>query len=257
MTVVLRCPFHAAAIAAVLLAWPAHSQIRPDTNAFGWLIYEADHPIHGRWGLHLEGQIRREDIVLRPQQLVFRPALNVDLTDSLTAAFGYTYSRTYPYGADPDPFAFPEHRVFEQLTAKHKLGRWTMSHRIRVEQRFIAQAGTVPEPIATAWRYANRFRYALRGRRELSDKTYFFASIEPQIRFGIHYRGRAIDQQQSFVSVGRKIAPGWFVETGYGYQTGVPRRGEILEHNHIIEVVIRSEAPFRRLGSSTRAIFQR
>jgi RNA polymerase sigma factor (sigma-70 family) len=56
---------------------------------------------------------------------------------------------------------------------------------------------------------------------------------------------------------GGKLAPGWFVETGYGYQTGVPRRGDILEHNHIIEVVIRSEAPFRRLGSSTRAIFQR
>jgi hypothetical protein len=216
-----------------------------ETNALGWFAYSGDHPVQGRWGVHAEIQFRRDGVLARPQHLLVRPALNIEITKSLSAAVGYTYTRTYPYGSNPDPFAYPEHRSYQDLTFQHDLAEWKMSHRLRVEQRFVSDAGTVPDEVSTRWRYGNRFRYALQLQRSLSGQWYLSASLEPQIRFGIHYRGRAFDQLQSYVGIGRELTEHWKVELGYSHQVGVPRRGRIYENNHIVRLAIQSTAPLK------------
>jgi len=239
------------AVASLILAAAplARSQTGADveTNALGWFVYSGDHPVQGRLGVHGEIQFRRDGVLARPQQVLVRPALNIELTKSLTAAVGYTYSRTYPYGLTPDPSAYPEHRSYEELTVKHDVGQWKMSHRIRVEQRFISDAGTIPDEVSTRWRYGNRFRYALQLERHVSGQWYVSTSLEPHVRFGIHYRGRAFDQQQSYVGIGRELTDLWKVEVGYSHQRGVPRRGRIYENNHIVRLAIQSTAPLPRV----------
>jgi hypothetical protein len=213
-----------------------------DTNALSWFVYNGDHNIQGRWGIHAELQLRRAAVLLRPQQLLVRPALNIKLTSWATAALGYAYSKTYPYGAEPDPFAFPEHRIYEEITFSHDARRGRVSHRVRMEQRFISDAGTIPEAIETEWRYANRLRYSVEFQHPLARSWYYTVSAEPQARFGVNYRGRVVDQLQTYGAFGYKLSRDWMAELGYSYQVGVPRRGRVYETNHIIRLTIRSTA---------------
>jgi hypothetical protein len=56
---------------------PGLAQVpRPrDSNALGWYAYIGRHRLAKDWDLHLEGQWRRSDVILRWQQLLIRPAL--------------------------------------------------------------------------------------------------------------------------------------------------------------------------------------
>ena len=52
-----------------------------DHNAHGWFNYFGDHPISdSKWGLHLEGQYRRHNVITQWQQLLLRPGVNYQLT---------------------------------------------------------------------------------------------------------------------------------------------------------------------------------
>jgi len=224
----------------------AQAERMRDVNVLGWYVYEGDHPVTDRYGIHAEAQWRRVRVITRWQQLLVRPALNVRVSSSVDAAIGYVYSRTYPYGDFRDPFPYPEHRAFERVSFQQQPGNWQLKHRIRLEQRFIGLLPEPPQPEVDGWRYQNRFRYSLSVRRDLSRESYLRISMEPQIRFGIHYRGRAFDQHETGVAVGRELSSRFRMELAYVYRFGVPRTGRVYEHNHTLQLTILSDAPLRR-----------
>lgn len=214
----------------------AQAERLEDVNALSWYTYSGDHAISDRWGLHIEGQLRRSNFITQTQQVLLRPAVNFELTSSIRATAGYAFVRTSPFGDFPDPTAYPEHRAYEEVTFSGE----RLSHRVRLEQRFLSEA---PD---AGWRYQNRFRYALQLRQPLRESVYLQMSAEPQVRFGVNYRGRAFDQQQTYFGLGFKRGDHLRVEFGYMYQFGVPRRGRVYEHNHGFQVNVASDAAFRR-----------
>jgi hypothetical protein len=92
-----------------------YAQTRLQTsNAHGWWNNFSDHPMRNtKWGLHLEGQWRRHDIVTKWQQLLIRPAVNYTIHPNITLTVGYGFIATSRYGEYPVSAAFPEHRVRE------------------------------------------------------------------------------------------------------------------------------------------------
>lgn len=130
-----------------------------DSNALGWYAYIGQHRFASDWDLHLEGQRRRSDVIAGWQQLLLRPAILYNVNRRWSVGAGYAYSRTYSYGAFPDPFATPEHRAFEQASTEHVAGEWTIGHRLRSEQRFQGLLPDPPTPRVERWRYQNRARY--------------------------------------------------------------------------------------------------
>jgi hypothetical protein len=162
---------------------------------------------------------------------------------------GYVFSRTYPYGAFPDPYATPEHRLFQQTSLEHSAGGWTVGHRLRLEQRFQGLLPDPPAPVVDQWRHQNRARYEISAQRSLSRSSYFQMALEPNVRFGIRYRGRALDQIQTFLALGRRMGENWRIETGYSYQYSVPRTGDIFESNHTLQVRLHSSLPLTKLWS--------
>jgi hypothetical protein len=167
------------------------------------------------------------------------------LNERWSAGGGYTYGRTYPYGAFPDPYATPEHRALQQLTAEHSVSAWKIGHRIRLEQRFRGQLPDPPAPVVDRWSYQNRFRYELSAQRSISKSSYLQLSVEPSVRFGLNYRGRAVDQIQTFIAFGRHVGEYWRVETGYSHQYGVPRTGFVSESNHTLQLRLHSSVPLK------------
>lgn len=152
-----------AAVFAVLQA-AAQDHIG-DGNNHAWFNYFGDHPIgKSKWGVHLEGQWRRENLGTQWQQLLLRPGVNYRLSPNVLLTGGYGFVETYRYGDYPAKAAFPEHRFFEQAQITRKAAKLDWVNRLRLEQREIGQMaprgdGTIPRD---SWRYENRFRYMLR-----------------------------------------------------------------------------------------------
>src|SRR5687768_12054866 len=96
-----------------------------DHNAHGWFMYFGDHPLgSSKWGVHLEGQWRRNAVISRWQQLLLRPAINYTLNNNVMLTGGYAYIRSYPYGEYPAlRAATPEHRLWQQAMIRYRTGK--------------------------------------------------------------------------------------------------------------------------------------
>jgi len=126
----------------------AQSPLRnKQTNNNGWFMYFGSHKFSEHWGIHLEAQFRRNEIIAKPQQLLLRTGVNYHFAANAFLTAGYCYVHTSPYGVFPASSGFPENRFWEQLQVKSQAGRIEMITRLRLEQRFTklpAQENTRP-----------------------------------------------------------------------------------------------------------------
>ncbi len=222
-----------------------------DSNLNGWFMYFGDHPISPKWGVHLEGQWRRNDVINRWQQLLLRPAINLEVNPNLVLTGGYAYVKSYPYGDFPARDSFPEQRIFQQLLLKHRLGRVDVQHRYRLEQRFIGQVlrSAIGSPAVDSWRYQNRFRYFVKAAVPLSDSKesqwYLGFYDEVFLHFAPNSGASVFDQNRAYAALGRKLSRTERIEVGYMNQTLIHRSGRVQETNHTLQVSFFSVAPFR------------
>jgi len=222
----------------------ASPQRIPDANAHGWFMYFGDHPVKGRWGAHMEGQYRRHNIVTRWQQLLLRPAVNYELNRSVMLTGGYAFVKTHGYGAFPVPAAFPEHRLFEQLLARHRAGRVSLQHRFRLEQRWIGvTTAEVRRP--ASWRSQQRFRYFIKGTIPLGGTSPWFLAgyNEILLHFGSNYGASAFDHNRAYGALGYTVNRFTRIEVGYLNQYLYQRSGRSLENNHTLQFSVFSTLP--------------
>jgi Protein of unknown function (DUF2490) len=235
----------------VALSTPSLLCAQTDTNFHNWLMYFGDHPVSDHWGIHLEGQFRRTNGGLAPQQLLLRPGLNYQLNSHLMLTGGYAFVRTSRYGDFPGVAAFPEHRFFEQALIKHKVGKIPIQHRLRLEQRLV---GSVPVPDADVegWDTRHRFRYMLRGDIPLpfrmgGEKRFGIALYDEAFyQFGANRGARYFDQNRAYGALTYKLTKTNRLEFGYLHQYVAQRNGLIVEHNHTLQVALYSVTPFGR-----------
>jgi hypothetical protein len=230
------------------LPWPGLLAQEPtrvsDPNAHAWYMYFGDHAVNdGPWGVHFDGQWRRQGIGGKWQQLLLRPGVNYDITSQVQASAGYAFIKSHPYGDYPAPFVTPEHRIWQQLILKQRVRRTAIAHRFRLEQRFagakaLDEAG---EEYLTGYRYRNRFRYFVKGvipiRKNGQDGNLFVALYnEVMFNFGRNVQNNIFDQNRAYVALGRKLP--WFgtLEVGYLQQTVQQGNGRVFEFNHTLQV---------------------
>jgi hypothetical protein len=226
------------------LASLAHAQSGKitQTNAAGWYIYQGDHPVAGRWGVHVEGQIRRNNIITEWERILLRNGLNYQVNDSTVLSAGYVYVRLSPTGSFSP--SVPEQRIYEQVTISQDAGRWNLKHRARFEQVFKNSLSPGPHPVLKGYKYENRARYEISPKRPLSANYYLRFAAEPQIRFGLDFTGRTFYQLRLYSVVGRRLARHWNLESGYMFQYVVPQSGPVYQANHVLRVAVLSDAPF-------------
>lgn len=212
------------------------------TNAVGWYIYQGDHPIAGRWGVHIEGQIRRNNVITEWERILLRNGLNYQLNDSTALSAGYVYIRLFPTGSFSP--SVPEQRAYEQVVISQDAGRWNVKHRIRLEQVFQGSLSSGTHPVFKGYNYQNRARYEISPKRPLSTNYYLRFAAEPQIRFGFDFRGRTFYQLRLYAVAGRRLSRHWNLETGYMFQYVVPQTGPVYQSNHVLRVSVLSDAPF-------------
>lgn len=204
-------------------------------------MYFGDHPVKGRWELHLEEQWRRHDGIFRWQQNLFRPGVNYQVTERVSLTAGYAHIRTYPYGDYPVPNAFNEHRPWQQMIVTQRFGRIRWQHRFRQEQRWIQSAAT-PD----VWRYSNRFRYFGKGVVPMKGRWFGAFYDEVFINLPPNLNVRKADQNRAYAAIGRRVGRHNSFELGYLYQVIAQGNGRVFEHNHTLQLGFFSRAPFGR-----------
>ena len=207
-----------------------------DHNAHGWYNYFGDHPIAGsKWGVHLEGQYRRHDVITQWQQLLLRPGVNYQLSPKVTLTAGYGYIRSYVYSeyAAPGP-ATPEHRLWEQAWIRYKTGRIGWNTRLRFENRFVWNN--------PGYRYENRFRAWQQIRVPIAPRKYFTAYDEFWVYVKPYVSNSWFDQNRAYAAIGFEFRPTLRLEIGYMNQAILVRNGSRLELNHTFMLSLFSTA---------------
>lgn len=223
-----------------------------ETNV--WVSYTGNHRWSSRFGLYLEGQLRRAEGVTAPKQLLFRPGIQYHWRERVTVSAGYAFQHSSPHGAFGDPIATPDHRAWEQVELENSAGRLTLAQRVRVEHRWQAdvEAPAGAPARRAGWTYGNRARVQLRATRPLhggggdAAGWYVTATEEPFVRFGAGAEGHALDQNRAFIGVGHRWGEHLRVEGGYLNQYDLQPRGRGREVSHTLQIVFASSAPLGR-----------
>lgn len=212
-----------------------------DPNLHGWFSYIGDHQLgSSKFGLHLEEQWRRHDLVMAWQQNLPRAGLTYRVNPKLQLAAGYGYITTYRYGDSPLARSFPESRLWYDARFTHKVGRFTILNRARFENRWL-------EFRQRDWQYENRLRHMLRVNRSLGTAGWYagvydeyFVPIRP------HRNPNDLDQNRAAFVLGKQVHPHWRVEAGYMHQAVWQRNARWREDNHTFVFTVTSSKPFRR-----------
>lgn len=219
-----------------------------NTNA--WLMYFGNHKVSDKWGLHIEAQLRRANVVDDPAQLLLRAGVDhYSKWGRLT--LGGAFVQTYPYGEFAVAHRFPEFRLWEQVLTTQTLGKVQLSHRYRLEQRFI---GSSTDGTMENGRYENRFRYMARATVPLNGdgKTPLYAAAydELMVNFGKDVAYNIFDQNRLYAALGIGISPVLKLELGYLYQVAVLRSlsegKNRVENNHTLQIGLFSSLPFMK-----------
>ncbi len=197
-----------------------------DYNNLVWLQSINTITLNKKWSVHAEYQWRRDNGFKNWQQSLLRIGANYKLNDNVIIHAGYAWAETFPYGKYPiaGNGTFPEHRLYEQLTLRQPINKFLLTHRFRIEQRYVGRvkAGTVRE--IEEWLFLNRFRYQFRTQYALSKKMYAAAADEILIGAGKNVGVNIFDQNRLFLLMGYKLNKTFSIEAGYFNQTLIQGR---------------------------------
>ncbi len=211
-------------VAALLfLSTVANAQNRiNEYNEIGWYAFFITPKISNKVSAHIEYQWRRAEWIKNWQQSLPRVGINYKINSNLTFQAGYAWILTYPYGNTTlaaIPKTFPEHRSYQQLTVSTPVGKTNLSHRLRLEQRWLGKFTSIESSKPDDWVYLNRIRYMPRLDVPLNKKVYAAVYDEILIGFGKNVGENIFDQNRMALMVGCKFNPHVRVEAGYINQT--------------------------------------
>ena len=219
------------------------AQVTKVVNDHVWISYVGVHPINKKTSLHAEVSLRRNEYLRNPQQLLFRTALLSNLGKGWSAAAGYCFVETYPYGGMPSKSAFPENRIWEQLQMRKQYKRFELISRLRVEQRFVYQpvsSGTIYKPgpavYSTRFRLMQRVSLPING-SVIKDKVLYATALDELFYgFGKQIGDYHFDQNRIYAGIGYVLPSFGRIEAGYMHQHIVRGAGTKVENNRTIQI---------------------
>lgn len=200
-------------------------------NNHVWLSFFHNSRLSDRWSFQFEGHARRADLGAAWQQYMVRPYMNFHLNPDIIFTAGYAFYVNVPYEEKAFQHPFNEHHAWEQVQLSHAFDRLVITHRYRLEQRFL-DTYYQPDPANDpTWvkgnrRYLNRFRYKLNFtvpfNHEKMEKGTFFATAADEVflTFGDDSRLDGIQQNRATAMLGWQFdRVGSNIQLGFLYQT--------------------------------------
>ncbi len=224
-------------VSSLLLLETGYTQTRlSDHNTIAWMATTITPAISGKFSGHIEYQWRRSNFFENWQQGLFRIGVNVKLRDEVVLHGGYGWIITYPYGdynLAPVSKAFPEHRLYQQLTITTKLASTSLSHRLRLEQRWVGRFASATSKAPDEFVFLNRLRYMPRLDISLKQDWYITLFDEIFIGFGKNVGENVFDQNRLSLLVGKRLNKNIRIEAGYLNQ--VVQLGREVDNKNVFQ----------------------
>jgi hypothetical protein len=203
------------------------------SNYNNWFTYFAQYKFGPRWAMHLDAQFRADDQVQRINQSLLRAGAQYFFKPNLNVTLGYAYVNTYTANAFD---YFTEHRIWEQLIYSQNFGKTNMTHRLRLEQRFVENlASELGEYFkGHRLRYFNRTIFPLGKKQPPKAAPYLALQNEVFVNFASDdINKNFFDQNRLLVALGILHQKHTRLEIGYMNQFINPASGENVT-NHIL-----------------------
>ena len=228
---------------SVLIAQPAGREVV--NQPIEWFSAASNIKLSNRLTLYIEGQFRYADD-FDPMQYQARTSLDISLGKHWSISpLGYVYTWNYLYGEQPASIINNEHRIYQQVTYKHKVRNVSVSHRARVEERFI-QVHEHEGDVVAYEGYDNhqiRFRY-----RFMATMPFKGDKVEPKSFYTAVYdevfmsRGESVsfhepDQNRIFAGIGYQFNSSFNILAGPLYQMLIKSNGAKQENNVGLQVM--------------------
>jgi len=213
------------------------------TQFQGWVASFNTFTLKKPLSLHFDAQLRSTDQVKQVQTLLLRSGLNYHITKNMIVTAGYAFISNRRVVATVSGYA-PEHRIWEQFIIQHPVWHTSLSHRFRLEQRFISRSYVANNELKNSGNtFAQRLRYFGRSVVPLSTKKPFkkgpFAALQNEVFVNIGDKsavnGKFFDQNRAYLALGYRLKTSFDAEIGYMNQYISGRNGTFT-NNHILQV---------------------
>ena len=188
-------------------------------------------------------QLRSTDELKHTQTLLLRTGLQYSITKKSGITLGYAYIDNRREVSGISGY-LPEHRIWQQLLYNHKTGSVLVSHRFRIEQRFISKTKVDNDELKTnGYGNAYRLRYFIRNiipfNKQSTFKKGMFAALQDEVFVNTgnksNVNGKTFDQNRLYIATGYRLSALLDLEAGYMYQY-VQGRNDASTHNHIVQI---------------------
>jgi hypothetical protein len=210
-----------------LVTFALNAQTATQLNS--WWTYSGNHRISEKFSLHTLYSFRRNDFVKNWQQSLLRLGVNYQYSGKLTTTLGYDDVINFPYGEQPIAHQIKEHRLYEQITLKDKIGSVGISQLYRLEQRFVSGLDT---------RNRLRYRVTVEVPLQAAEKNKLFLSLfnEVFINVGRTVGSHFFDQNWLYGGLGYRWNKNSAINLGYMNQYLVKTDNVHIENNHTLQV---------------------
>jgi hypothetical protein len=208
----------------------------------GWLASFNTIKVGKKTSIHADIQLRSTDEIKQVQTLLIRSGVNFHVSKKYTLTAGYAFISNKRIIGNVSGFA-PEHRLWEQFLISHKWKRANITHRFRLEQRFVSKSiVTNNELHHDGSIYANRFRYFIRGvfpfKKEDVFKKGMFGALQNEVFLNFAnttINTETFDQNRLYFALGYRVDAKFDLEAGYMNQY-VNGSNNSFVNNHIIQL---------------------
>ncbi len=170
-----------------------------------WFMYFGTHRISEPLSIHTEVQYRTYEFGSNFNQLLLRTGLNYHFQENAMATIGYgNIPSDVTYTDFSGEKNSKEHRIYEQLAFSNHLGKVSLSHRYRLEQRFL-ESSTGEKDTQHRMRYLLRLTYPLNQNWFLTTYDEIFINLQEPL-FG---------QNRLYAAIGYKFNSAIALEMGY------------------------------------------
>jgi Protein of unknown function (DUF2490) len=210
-----------------------------DRNTIGWHQLFVFVKLNKQWGMHGEYQWRSAGGIKNGQQGLFRTALQFRASEQVSAQLGYAEAETFSYGDYPiaNNGRFPEHRIYQQLLLQQPFKKIQVTHRFRLEQRFLGKIKPGTKREIENWTFLHRFRYLVRVQQPVYNKKntriYLAAANELFIGAGKKLGINVFDQNRLMFISGIKSGKHIQVEAGFLQQ--VLQQGRLVNNRAVFQ----------------------
>jgi len=228
-----------------IFTWLTATYAQEVTNkhSSSWNTFTITSDINAQYAIKSEFHFRRTNFSADWEQFVLRPSIHYKLNKTLTIAFGYSFIENFSYSNFSTPIDATEHNIWQQLIIKQPFKKFGLTHRIRFEERFMANIIQQTEQFSTdGYNYQNRLRYRFITTIPLISFTQqqqlnLIAYDEVFLNFEKGLLPKSFPQNWIFLGLGFQINSKTQIKSGY-HDIYVNKNNHTHIINHIWETTV-------------------